>query len=431
MQVGIITVDGIPCGVVLETEGTPDTFMPNLDGYVPEGRAGQGKPHAGSHHYVGHHHGAGAPHEAPIDHDVVDQAARAGVDIGDAPPKQRENVYHGSRETESAIIDAAKAHHLDPDTMRAIASIESGMNPQSNASNERRYKGLYQMGREEWERFGNGGDIYNAHDNAMAAARMFEANRNRFKERFGRDPTDTEMYMMHQQGLGFYTNGAMTNIAGNPYPGMRGPQTHESFEAGWGREVARRKGQFGGQSSSNPSGAPQAILDQARKVALDGGAGAVRKFMAENGYPMDGNWCGEFAADVVKSAGGVPPQHPEVASNWRNWGAPTNDPQPGDIAVRRGTPTGSTGSHVTIVEGADAKSGTFTGLGGNQGAWERTFRANQYEFRRGADGAAGTNRTESTPDPASEVPYMVGLRRTKEQREEHYRPDPATEPPVP
>jgi hypothetical protein len=64
------------------------------------------------------------------------------------------------------------------------------------------------------------------------------------RARFGRDPTDTEMYMMHQQGLGFYTRGAMTNIGGNPYPGMRGPQTHESFEAGWGRSLARGRAGF-------------------------------------------------------------------------------------------------------------------------------------------------------------------------------------------
>jgi len=56
--------------------------------------------------------------------------------------------------------------------------------------------------------------------------------------------------MMHQQGLGFYTRGAMTNIGGNPYPGMHGEQTHESFEAGWGREVSRRKARF---EALNPS----------------------------------------------------------------------------------------------------------------------------------------------------------------------------------
>ena len=134
--------------------------------------------------------------------------------------------------------------------MRSIASIESGMNPSSNANRSTQYKGLYQVGREEWRRFGGEGNIYSARDNAMATGRMFEANRNQFRSHFGREPTDTELYMMHQQGLGFYTRGAMTNIGGNPYPGMHGEQTHESFEAGWGREVSRRKARF---EALNPS----------------------------------------------------------------------------------------------------------------------------------------------------------------------------------
>ena len=78
----------------------------------------------------------------------------------------------------------------------------------------------------------------------MGAARMFEANRDQFRAHYHRDPTDAELYMMHQQGLGFYTRGAMTNIHGNPYPGMHGAQTHESFESGWGRDLARRKAGF-------------------------------------------------------------------------------------------------------------------------------------------------------------------------------------------
>lgn len=157
-------------------------------------------------------------------------------------------VSRGSAETDKAIVDAAKAHHLDPNTMRAIASIESGMDPTSNAHRKTQYKGLFQMGsrgpKSEWARFGAGGNIYSARDNAMAAARMFSANRAQFRERYGRDPTDAELYMMHQQGLGFYTRGAMTNVRGNPYPGMHGEQSHKTFEAGWGRELARRKAAF-------------------------------------------------------------------------------------------------------------------------------------------------------------------------------------------
>jgi uncharacterized protein (TIGR02594 family) len=115
---------------------------------------------------------------------------------------------------------------------------------------------------------------------------------------------------------------------------------------------------------------------------MQGGPGAVQAFMASQGYPMNGAWCGEFAASVVKSVGGTPPANPAVASNWRNWGEAAGSPQAGDIAVRRGAQTGSTGSHVTFVESYDPKTGMFKGIGGNQGRAESNFQASAYEFRR-------------------------------------------------
>jgi hypothetical protein len=81
-------------------------------------------------------------------------------------------------------------------------------------------------------------------DNAQAAARLAQANNAEFRDAFGRDPTPSETYLMHQQGPGFYTKGAMKNIAGNPYPGMSGQQTHDSFEQGWSREIERRAKYF-------------------------------------------------------------------------------------------------------------------------------------------------------------------------------------------
>ena len=140
---------------------------------------------------------------------------------------------------------------------------------------------------------------------------------------------------------------------------------------------------------------PSDILSRARQVALAGGPGAVSQFMQQQGYPKAGNWCGEFAASVVKSVGGTPPRNPEVASNWRNFGAAVATPQPGDIAIRRGAATGALGSHVTFVESYDARAGTFKGLGGNQRAgFESTFGAGGYEFRR--PGTMMTQQVEGT-----------------------------------
>jgi hypothetical protein len=266
MQVGVITIGGRQVGVVSQNfDGrTDDDFVPDLDGYVPMGRADAGSaggvPIGGAHQFSGggrhhqHHHHVETAEEHK--HNSIRYGHHHREGEGYKPKGETYSgggghpFSQGSAETDQAIQEAARAHNLDVNTLRSIASIESSMNPSSNANRSTQYKGLFQIGRDEWRRFGGGGNIYSARDNAMGAARMFEANRNQFRSRYHRDPTDTELYMMHQQGLGFYTRGAMTNIGGNPYPGMRGPQTHESFEAGWGREVARRKAGF---AASHPA----------------------------------------------------------------------------------------------------------------------------------------------------------------------------------
>jgi hypothetical protein len=42
----------------------------------------------------------------------------------------------------------------------------------------------------------------------------------------------------------------MTNIGGNPYPGMRGPQTPQSFQKGWGQALDIRAGRYGGDTTA-------------------------------------------------------------------------------------------------------------------------------------------------------------------------------------
>jgi hypothetical protein len=170
------------------------------------------------------------------------------------------------------------------------------------------------------------------------------------------------------------------------------PGTGERFV----RENADRRwwsaamaGGGGGQPAptvAGPAGdptVPGGILARARQVAMLSGPGGVERFMASQGYPKAGNWCGEFAASVVKSAGYLPPKGAAIASNWRNWGTVDPTPHVGDIAVaNRGVATGATGSHVTVVSAVNP-GGTFTGLGGNQRAgWQSQFATGGYTFRR-------------------------------------------------
>jgi hypothetical protein len=153
--------------------------------------------------------------------------------------------------------------------------------------------------------------------------------------------------------------------------------------------------------NSTQSAITHATLAKAAAVALSGGPDAVQKYMAGAGYPRDGNWCGEFAASVVSSQGLKPPANPEVASNWRNWGTVDNQPQEGDVAVRRGVPTGQTGSHVTFV-GHVNDDGTFTGVGGNQGGTKQ-YRADQFEFRRPPDPNSPEGE-QGVPRPGGQAP---------------------------
>jgi uncharacterized protein (TIGR02594 family) len=110
--------------------------------------------------------------------------------------------------------------------------------------------------------------------------------------------------------------------------------------------------------------ADQGLLATAAKYVDD--EPQLIKFMSDMGYPKAGDWCGEFAASIIKRAGGTPPRSAAVASNWRRYGTPDAVPHVGDVAVAsRGVPTGELGSHVGFVIGVDLANDTFTLESGN------------------------------------------------------------------
>ena len=151
-----------------------------------------------------------------------------------------------AQSVDDAINKTAAMAGMDPAHWRAVAQIESSVNPQSNRGNDTQFKGLFQLGHGVWHDHGSG-DIYNPMDNAIAAAKYAQANAAIFRGAFGRDPTPIETYMMHQQGPGFYTHGTMTNIAGNLPPEARTPEnmTPQGFERYWANQLERRAQGFG------------------------------------------------------------------------------------------------------------------------------------------------------------------------------------------
>jgi hypothetical protein len=157
---------------------------------------------------------------------------------------------------------------------------------------------------------------------------------------------------------------------------------------------------------------PRNLRIEAAKAALAGGPDAVKRFMRQEGHPMSGAWCGEFVASVFHHSGLPIPNHPEIASNWRNVGPEHNVPQEGDIAVRRflsnrggaSVPTGREGSHVTMVGGYDPSNARFTAIGGNQGRYTPgSYPTSSYQFY----GAPPTMDQSLLPPAAYNAPSDV------------------------
>jgi hypothetical protein len=220
----------------------------------------------------------------------------------------------GGGDVNAAINATAGAAGVDPAHWKAIASIESDLDPGSNRYASTQYKGLFQVGARgagsEWARTGEG-DVYNAMDNARSAARLAQENAEGFRKAFGRDPTVREIYLMHQQGLGFYTRGAMTNIGGNLPPslqraGITNP-THEQFEAAWGDEIEKRAARYRAgdvERAAAPRGGPSwtDLIDPAtgRMGGVDRSP-LYRAMQSEGSHKVEGT--GKLTVDVNAPAG--------------------------------------------------------------------------------------------------------------------------------
>jgi hypothetical protein len=95
------------------------------------------------------------------------------------------------------IRQAASLYGLDLAMMMSIAKIESNFNPRAGTGS---YKGLFQLSDYEFEKYGDG-SIWDARDNARAAAHIFLVQGEKFKSALGHYPDFAERYMVHQQGI--------------------------------------------------------------------------------------------------------------------------------------------------------------------------------------------------------------------------------------
>jgi hypothetical protein len=97
-----------------------------------------------------------------------------------------------------AVEQVAMEMNFPADMLKTIVSIESSGNPKAGAKGS--YKGLLQLNSSEWKQYGDGTDIMDPIGNLRAGVRSMMAKARTFERDFGRRPSATELYLMHQQG---------------------------------------------------------------------------------------------------------------------------------------------------------------------------------------------------------------------------------------
>jgi hypothetical protein len=102
------------------------------------------------------------------------------------------------------IKRASDAFGLNFDFMRAVARIESGLDPKQRTGS---YLGLFQLSKAEFARYGSG-DILDPRDNAVAAADKFAIEDKMFELSTHKKASFSDLYLIHQQG----TQGAEEHV---------------------------------------------------------------------------------------------------------------------------------------------------------------------------------------------------------------------------
>jgi hypothetical protein len=105
--------------------------------------------------------------------------------------------HSSTNDPREEISVAASLYGLDVAIMMSIAKVESDFNPHVRTGS---YKGLFQLSDHEFQKYGDG-SIWDARDNARAAAHMFLVQAEQFRGALGHYPDYAERYMVHQQGI--------------------------------------------------------------------------------------------------------------------------------------------------------------------------------------------------------------------------------------
>jgi hypothetical protein len=153
-----------------------------------------------------------------------------------------------SPQLEGAIQRSSERYSMPQSTLRAFAAIESGGNFRATTGS---YYGVYQLSHSEFRKYGGHGNIFDPKANTDVAAHKLRLESDAFSLKYGRAPTATELYMIHQQGV----SGAAMHMANPDEPAwLNMCLTDEGRRKGpawarlaiWGNVPADQRAQFPG-----------------------------------------------------------------------------------------------------------------------------------------------------------------------------------------
>ena len=214
-----------------------------------------------------------------------------------------------SPQLEGAIQSASERYSMPQSTLRAFAAIESGGNSRARTGS---YYGVYQLSHSEFRKYGGHGNIFDPKANTDVAARKLRSESDAFSQHYGRAPTATELYLIHQQGV----SGAAMHMANpdvsawlNMYLTEEGRRKGPGWAriAIWGNVPADQRAQFPGGVDSITS---RQFMDMwATKMAKFGGCAGD----AYEGAVVDGMQCVDAPARPLQTC----PLHCPVSSPTR------------------------------------------------------------------------------------------------------------------
>jgi hypothetical protein len=134
---------------------------------------------------------------------------------------------------QDAITNTAQQFGIDPNVLSRTVQIESSGNPNAATGS---YKGLLQLSNDEFQKYAPGGDIFNPVDNLRAGAAKMVAEMRGFADKYGREPTPTDYYLTHQQGVGGLRE-HLTNPEGAAWLNMYNTAEGQRKGVGWAKKA--------------------------------------------------------------------------------------------------------------------------------------------------------------------------------------------------